>query len=110
MPQFDFSQLPQPWSTVIPILLGAGLLFAAKAATTWLRGRAKTSIEAAEKELMKAAAAMHKALETADPEDDKAAQALLEKCKERAASARESALKYEAIAKGIESLQPTKLK
>jgi len=53
---------------------------------------------------------MHKALETADPEDDKAAQALLEKCKERAASARESALKYEAIAKGIESLQPTKLK
>ena len=99
----DFSAIPAPWNTLLPMLLGMGLSFAARAAVDWHRGRARLDVAAAERDLNEASQAMQKALKTATLTDDTDAAMLVDKARQRAEHAASAALAYESIAKAIEA-------
>ena len=102
--QFDFTGIPQPWGTILPILMAGVLMFGVKAATDWLRSRARSEIDRAARDVAAASARLQKALANADPADDAEARRLYGIARIRAQAARDAAARYEAIAKGLESL------
>lgn len=92
----DFSALPAPLGSILPLLFACGLGFAASAAVNWLRGRARIDLRVA-------AARIQDALKTKDTKDDAEARRLY-------AEAQKAASDLEAVARAIESLPIPKIK